>query len=360
MFGILPRQARLTNHTLRAVIGLIIVLFCVEVYAQPAQSRTVSQTARAIDPVTILLGNTPVTLWGLERVSGVSPVFELRARSALDNALGKGPLTCNLRDESDGKIFAQCISESKIDLTLFMIQQGYAAANRRQILGTSFEQPLITAETQAHDRGLGLWAQETNGNSGGPGMSTSVLFACALLIFASLVGLFVFLSIVIIRGFQRVTDAQKDNLDMMMRERKMRDKERNIIVSMLDAELKSNKTKIEAYLVVYEEMLKSLRDEDRIPKYRKSGDIVQAEPALDRAVFDRNTDKLDILGARLASQLIGFYSDIKTNPAFITVEPEMERPVVIKMVETSVTRALALNTAIEGVIEAFSKAGFGV
>ncbi|MEZ5919531.1 MAG: hypothetical protein R3D66_06470 [Alphaproteobacteria bacterium] len=126
---------------------------------------------------------------------------------------------------------------------------------------------------------------------------------------------------------------------------------------MLDSELKSNKAKIEAYLVVYREMLQALENPERTPKYKKAGDIVQRQPALDRVVFDRNTDKLDILGDRLSSEIIHFYARIKSKPDYINIEPDMALEEVTGIVQKAIQNAERMNKIAENLIDLFSEGG---
>ncbi len=129
---------------------------------------------------------------------------------------------------------------------------------------------------------------------------------------------------------------------------------------MLEAELKANKSKIEAYLVIYKEMLTSLQDSKREPEYKKAGDIVQLQPALDRSVFDGNTDKMDLLGRRLASAVIHFYARIKTNPDYVNLEPEAPLDEVLERVEKAVKNAEFLDKQLGKLIDAFSQQGLGL
>ncbi|MCK6417869.1 MAG: hypothetical protein L6Q57_02880 [Alphaproteobacteria bacterium] len=337
-----------------ALLGLIgLLMVGSAAIAQDAQNA-IRGNARALDSVTIVLGQQSLMLWGLQPVTGAGAVFDLRARTALDNAMGKAPVECTLRAGAPPRLQAQCTNANGMDLALYMLQHGYATTNRGQIFNTVFEDPYVKAEIQAQDQSEGIWAkadapQKTESSDG------KFFFVLAFILLAGMVGAFIVLSLMIMRGFQRVIDAQRDTLDMMVRERKLRDKERAIIASLLDAELRTNKSKIEAYLVVYEETLKALKDEDRIPKYKKSGDIVQSEPVLDRAVFDRNTDRLDILGARLGAQIIAFYADVKASPDYITIEPEMDRKEVVQIVDKAVQRARMLSQSAAALIEAFAK-----
>jgi hypothetical protein len=209
---------------------------------------------------------------------------------------------------------------------------------------------------QAQSRGLGVWGEDSGSERArsGEGMDF-VSFGFAL--FLCLIAVFAVLSVIIMRGFQRVIDAQNRNADLMSQERRLRDQERKIVAVMLDSELKANKAKIEAYRVVYEEMLRSLRDPDKTPRYKKAGDVIQKQPALARSVFDRNADKLDILGDRLASELIHFYARIKSQPEYHNIDPNAPLDEVIQFLEKSLKNAARLNELAEKLLAAFASGG---
>ena len=314
--------------------------------------------ARAADATTLVVGSDRVHLWGIEESDVMSAAFKLKVRTALDNAIGGKQVECEVRHRSSSTLYAQCVNSSDIDLGLYMIQQGYASVDRALVYGTAFEEAYIQAEMEAQDRGLGIWADPGRSGQGPSGAADGVLMlSFGFILFLCIIVAFTVLSIIIMRGFQKVVDAQNDNVEMMSKERKLRDQERGIVAIMLDSELKANKAKIEAYLVVYDELLKALKDPSRPPKYKKTGDIVQKQPALDRSVFDRNTDKLDTLGDRLSSGLIHFYARIKSKPEYENLDPNMDLPEAIALVEGVVKAARRLDKLAGDLIEAFSKQG---
>jgi endonuclease YncB( thermonuclease family) len=312
--------------------------------------------ARATDAATLLAGKTPIHLWGIEAATNADPTVQLRARTALDNVIGGKKLSCELKAKLGNDFQAQCVNSQDQDLSLFMLQQGYVTADRSAVYGTVFEDAYITAETRAQDKGIGIWTPSGTSSSSGSNDGTLML-SFGFILFLCIIGAFTFLSIIIMRGFQKVVDAQNDNIAMMTKERKLRDQEREVVAVMLDSELKANKAKIEAYLAVYEEMLKSMKDTERTPKYKKSGDIVQRQPALGRAVFDRNTDKIDVLGPRLSSELVHFYARIKSNPEYVNLEPQMEIEEAISVLERSLKHARRLNDLTGRLLDSFAASG---
>jgi hypothetical protein len=311
---------------------------------------------RAAGSTTLLAGKTAIHLWGVEEVEAMDAAFKLKARTALDNIVGGQKVECEMKSRDGDAAYAQCVNAGDNDLSLFMLQQGYVTADRAQVYGTVFEDAYVQAEIQAQERGLGVWA-EPGAAAGGGSSDSAMMISFGFILFLCIIAAFAVLSIIIMRGFQKVIDAQNDNVEMMAKERKLRDKERAIVAVMLDSELKANKAKIDAYLVVYEEMLRALKDPDKPPRYKKAGDIVQKQPALDRAVFDRNTDKLDILGERLSSAIIHFYARIKSKPEYENLEPDMDLQDAIGLIEKALENARRMNKIAERLLEAFSRSG---
>ncbi|HQX26300.1 MAG TPA: hypothetical protein PKX38_00010 [Alphaproteobacteria bacterium] len=323
---------------------------------QADAKKTFETQARAVSATTLLAGQTPVQLWGIEAVEAADPAIKLKARTTLDNLINGRKISCELKAKNGSDVRAQCVNADDLDLSLYMLQQGYATADRAAVYGSVFEDAYIQAETRAQDKGLGVW-MPTGTSSGSSSSDGTLMLSFGFILFLCIIGAFTFLSIIIMRGFQKVVDAQNDNIAMMTKERKLRDQEREVVAVMLDSELKANKAKIEAYLAVYEEMLKSMKDIDRQPKYKKTGDIVQRQPALARSVFDRNTDKVDALGPRLSSELVHFYARIKSNPEYVNLEPHMELDEAVDVVERSLRHARRLNELAGRILDSFAASG---
>ena len=337
---------------------LVVALGSVSANAQdPLSSAPFDFKGRAASASVLVAGDKRINLWGIEAAQSMSPSFQLRVRTALDNAIGGKPLQCEIKAQKNSETYAQCVNAADLDLSLYMIQQGHVSVDRSQVYGTVFEEPYIQAEIEAQDRDLGVWAEETAQGGSSSGADASWLLSLGFILFLCIIAAFTVISIVIMRGFRNVVDAQHDNVEMIAKERKLRDKERGVVAVMLDSEIKANKSKIEAYIVVYDEMLKALKDSSRPPKYKKSGDIVQKQPALDRSVFDRNTDKLETLGDRLSSELIHFYARIKSKPEYENLEPNVELLEAIALLEGVLKNARRLDALAERLIEAFSKKG---
>lgn len=323
-------------------------------HAQAQNSDVFRSAVRVANANTLLGQSGEVRLWGVERVEGLSASLKARARFALEEALGGEDIRCRVLERAADSMAAQCMGKAEEDLALLMLRGGFVSADRAKIYGSVFEEAYIAAEAEARRAEQGIWA-ESNGGDGGHNTRT-LLILLGFVLFLFVVVTFAVMH-TIIRGFEKVSASQDRHVDMIGRERALKDKERAIVATMLDSEIKANKSKIEAYLIVYEEMLAALKNPERQPKYKKTGDIVQKQPALDRSVFDGNTDKLDVLGDRLSSEVVHFYARIKTKPDYLNLEQDMPLEEAVMMVEKGVQNARRMNEASDRIIEAFNKGG---
>lgn len=327
----------------------------VENAATAAQSPIFEVQARAADSTTLMAGRTPFHLWGIEPLGAVDGAMKLRARTSLDNAIAGQKVKCETKDQQDGIIYAQCVNARDQDLSLTMIQQGYATVDRKAVLGTVFEQAYVQAEAQAQNNADGIWAASSG--AGGGVDNSPLIIGMGFVLLLSILGVAAFLAMMIRNGFERVTDMQKTSMKMMDRETELRKKEREVVAVMIDSELKTNKAKIEAYIAVYEEVLRGLGDQNKTPKYKTAGDIIQQQPALNRAVFDSNTDKMDVLGGDLSSALIHFYAQIKTEAEYTNLEPEMDVAEAKRIVHDVLRNAKKLNEQADGLLESLIETG---
>lgn len=301
--------------------------------------------------------NMRIHLWGVEPAEDDDAVLKLKARTALSNKIANGHISCRVRSKHKEFIVAQCEDETREDLSMYMIRQGFVTALRSVIYKTMYETPYITAEEEAQTFGAGIWQMGHLSGDSAPARSSKNFFLAAILFLVAGIGGLGFISFHIMRGFGRVVDVQNKTLDLAVRERHIKDKERFVIAAMLDAEIRENKSKIDAYLVVYEEVLRDLKDPTRTPKYKKSGDIIQKQPALGRSVFDGNTDRLDLMGQYMASDIIHYYARIKTVPDYVDLEPETQLEEACRLVQTAVDHAQKLNDLSNDLTKKFVSSG---
>ena len=226
-----------------------------------------------------------------------------------------------------------------------MLQKGYVTADRSTIYGSVYEEPYLKAENAAQARGYGVWAVGDGYSSASGGKQTKSFMLGTFFLVAVFILALIVLGFFVMRGFGRVIDVQNRTLDLAIRERSLKEKEKLVVASMIYSEIKENKSKIEAYLVVYEEMLREISDETKAFAYQKTGEVIQKQPALGRVVFDANTDKVDLFGEELASNLVHYYARIKTNPDYIEIAPDAS----VKEVQGIMLTVVANAKKIDGI-----------
>ncbi len=313
--------------------------------------------ARAAEATTLKAGSNLIALWGVKAVDGAGPGFALEARKALDVLISGKIVQCETRGHSALRIIALCETPEGTDLGLALVQQGLAVLDHGSIFGSALENVYLQAEQLAQDKQAGFWG-DAGGVSAEQSEEQRFLIALNFILFGLLLAVFSGMAIYMMRGFKRVSVAQEANTEMLSRERALKDKEREIFAMMLDSEVKANKSKIQAYIGVYEEMLRGLKDPEKTPSYKKAGDIVQSQPALDRAVFDQNTDKLDIVGERLSSEVVHFYARIKSKPDYVDLEPDMPLEEAVDLVEKSLNNGRRLAKIADRLIDLFAQGGY--
>ena len=347
-------KSALNRLFLLGVLGAIIALPQL-VYAQDSEegTRTFRASVRVVDAHSMLTQKRKIVLWGVRKVEGAPVLANENGRIALDEAVGASVVTCELKGRTSEHLIAQCDNAQGLDLGLSLLQQGFLDVDRSQVFDTIYEDPYLAAQRSAQANQIGIWLAEGSSSHNGEGGSSAFTVLMFIIVLLVQVGVFV----IIYRSLDKIGRAQELSTEMLGRERKIKDKEREVVINMLGSEIKGNKSKIEAYIVVYDEMLADMKNPQRQPKYKKAGDIVQKQPSLDRAVFDRNTDKLGVLGDELASQVIHFYARIKTDPDYTNLDPATPLDDAIMMVEKGLNSARRMERAADDLVEAFANTG---
>ena len=337
------------------VLCAALLLLCGTFGLSRAQGDT-PLDVRVIDSTTLIAKDMTLSLWGIEKIRVEQAVFGLKARSVLERKIGHKPVLCHIKNKKTGHtVKAQCRNSAKEDLSLFLLQQGYASADRAEIYGSIYEKPYLEAERQAQANEKGAWKNERTTIPYYADEESKNFLMLAFFLIAALVLALGMAGFYIMRGFKRVVALQNRSIDLAARERALKNRERHVIASIIYTEITSNKAKIEAYLTVYEEVLQEFNNPDEIPKYKKTGDIIQKQPHLDRVVFDGNTHKLDLFDPRLSSDIIHYYARIKTTPDYVEVTPDMPQEKVWEILEKVVARARKLDRISDKIMKKFTE-----
>lgn len=297
---------------------------------QANDGRAFSAPAFALGSVLLGTDNMTISLWGVEPAYPGDSADAMRARAHLDDLIGSRPVRClAMRGApSSGNVQARCLNGQDLDLGLMMVTAGHAAVDRRGVAGSDLATAYVAAEQKARVQGAGVWGGDAPADTTEEDMraltgGVPIWAIAGALLIVPLLG-FLTIAIIMQMGFRQLITLQKYQIaGTQKRERQLKEREKYVIASALEGELMTNRAKLDAFLVIYEELLKSLRDPAKTPKYQRAGDIIHEKPALVRTVYDSHIDKMELLGPQLASELSNLYNMIVPNPDYRTLEPEV-------------------------------------
>lgn len=302
-------------------------------------------------------------LWGVEPLEKTNSIA---GRIALENALNNMPVNCTIKKwKTPISAQGQCIGYQEKDIALRLIEGGYVMADRKAVAGTVFDGIYKNAELSARQSRSGVWGKIIPEESAFQKLQRSkdqsfhlTQDTAYLVITVMVLGPFIGMLIVggvIYTGFKRLLNLQKYQIaSAAQKDRAMREREKFIVAASLEGEMNTNRAKLDAFIIIYEELLKNLRDPLKDHKYKKSGDIIHEKPALSRNVYDSNIDKLDVLGQQIITDLTGLYITVEPNPDYRTIEPSTPIEDVIEFVESIVQDAEAMLAPIDNISAALN------
>ena len=290
-----------------------------------------------------------VKLMGIKPFSKEQSSYEI----FLNTIIQDKTTTCKIFDKFQRPFVGQCLNHHDQDIALSLIENGIALVNRETLSNNNLKNIYIDAETSARKKSLGEWEAilntinntagsiQINTTSESPSLfgGSSFYIIIIALIIGPLAGMGI-VSLIMYGGFNRLIKLQKYQIaSAQQRDRSLREKEKFIVAASLEGEMNANRAKLDAFIMIYEELLPNLRDPSKEPKYKKSGDIIHETPALSRNVFDANMDKMDLLGSSIVTDLTKLYINIEQNPKYRTFEPEAPVEDVIEFVSGIVRNA---------------------
>lgn len=328
-------------------------------------AKAFTTNAYAVDARTLTGGNMTIALWGIDPVTPIGTLENLRARITLDDLIGEKQIRCMPQAPTTGGIIrAQCLNIQERDLALYLLSSGLVSAKRSELIGSPLANAYLGAERNARANRLGIWGSgsstpQDNTSEGGLNVGQLMLDVPPI-VYVSALGVIILLGFLVMalimqRGFRQLIALQKYQLaGTQKRERQLKEREKYVIASAIEAEINTNRAKLDAFLTIYEELLKSLRDPSKTPKYQRAGDIIHEKPALARTVFDSHIDKLDILGPQISSELNNLYANIVATPDYRTLEPELPIEKAREIVDRIIRNATKLADPMDKLIGALS------
>lgn len=152
-------------------------------------------------------------------------------------------------------------------------------------------------------------------------------------------------------GFARLGSYQKEQLKLQKRsEVNLKKREKSVLAASMAGELTENKIKCEAFITIYNELLRNLRDTSQPAHYEESGDHIHQRPSLSRAIFDANINRIEIFGPKLAGEIAGVYAGIKQESEYWNLEQNMPRSTAVRMVEMVIEDAKKTMEPLDSVI----------
>lgn len=352
------------------VAMMMIALFVVPVSAQQrAQQQQTAQgqqtraaplpdriirPMRAVDPITLRAEGVSIRLWGIKPAQSGETALELRALDLMDALIQEQQVNCKIEGGAIPELIGRCTVQSSQDLALELLTNGFVVVDRHQTYNTVFATNYAKAEEAARAAGNGVWAfvkRAEDGTGGVPKWMQSEILLPLVLFGGPLLGLLI-VAFVLWRFMDSISSAQtSESRQAEHKEAMLQTRERQVLVSTLEGELTENKNKIEAFLVIYGDMLRSLRDGAETPKYQQVGDIVQKHPSFSKTVFEANVPKLNLLEMKLAGHVSKLYSALPKEQEYINLDQSVPLETAIKLVEKVLKDAENLLAPINQVIE---------
>lgn len=314
-----------------------------------------SAAFQPLNGITLATDRVEIRLAGIKLPVSNTATFNQKAYTALNQTIGQGMVQCRLKQVEPAvpaapqKAAGFCQTAQGTDLAALLLAQGLAQVDVTELTAeTGIKTTFLAAEAKARSTAAGLWGnaapakalyqtEPAAGEQAQPAAATLAPVYTALAVLGlGLIALFV----ATFSGLRRLTGRiNKLQQTIQSRDRKLQERERYVIAAALEGELNTNRAKLDAFLLIYEETLKTLRDPTKKPKYQKAGDIVHEKPALARSIYDANAEKTSVLGQKLATELAGLYEQIDPNPGYLTLEPETPLPQVRELVEKIIANA---------------------
>lgn len=292
---------------------------------------------RAIDQQTLRAEGVTIRLWGIQPAQTYETPLALKALDVMDKLIQEQVVNCKIVGGVMPELIGRCATQNNQDLALELLGRGYAIVDRQQTYDSVFATGYEKAQEAARLNARGIWAMVAREEREDPTpkwLQPYMGFLLPLaLIFGPLLGLIV-IAIVAHGWLRSMARAQlAETAAAHQKESALEARERQVLITTLEVELTENKNKIEAFLVIYGDMLRTLKDPTETPKYRQVGDIVQKHPNFSKTVFEANVNKLSLLDMKLAGQISKVYSSLPRETEYINLDQNVPVDTAIKLVE---------------------------
>lgn len=120
-------------------------------------NRVVSGTAKPVDGERIKIADTELRLFGIVMPLQTAPHGQ-NARAALEKLLENETLNCRIQErDKSWRILGACKTAKTPDISLALLQQGWAVVARGSVQQTDYADTYLAAEAKAQIQKLGMW-----------------------------------------------------------------------------------------------------------------------------------------------------------------------------------------------------------
>ncbi len=336
---------------------MAVLAIATESIAQTSKNQQVKRISRpmlAIDAATLQAEGMRIKLWGIKPAKTLEAPIEISALDKMDSLINSEHVNCRIMKWDITNPVARCTVKSNEDLGIAMLQAGYAVVDREQIYGSVFATSYREAQEQAKNGLKGVWklVADLNKTSYMPEWIEKYLkiLVPLSLIFVPIIG-FLLMSYFTHRGLNKIAKVNAEEIEFNRnKEEALEAREKIVLASSLQGELEENKSKIEAFLTIYREILITMKDVTKTPKYQENGELIHEHPALSRGVFELSIKKLSLLDMKIVSDISKLYSGIHADPNYITLDPTTPIDDATRQVEDVIQGAESLLPHIDYVV----------
>ena len=346
---------------MRRFFSILILGFLFIVSVAPVQAQSQLESMRftrmmvPIDSVTLKTEGIEIRLWGVLPASASETHLELRAMALMQSLINNGEVTCKVMSASDvTKPAARCSTRNSEDLALQLLQNGLVIRDRRALFDSVFAASYQEAEDIAARKGKGIWALVNGSDQGlvdeilndNEKLMTAILILIGLPVLAMLI-----LGVIVNSGIRKLLNFQTAEANSRFADKqRLHMREKSLLLTQIETELEENKSRVEAFLTVYMEMLSNIKDRDKTAQYQQSGDVVSLQPSFAKDAFRNNYEKLSALDIKLADELGRFYDKMSSEAEYLDLPANTPREEAIGVVDKIVSDAREFLPAIDRVL----------
>jgi endonuclease YncB( thermonuclease family) len=314
---------------------------------------------RAIDAMTLRAEGVTIRLWGIKPAQTNESPLELQGLDLMDKLIQEQQVNCKIMGGVMPDLVGRCVTQENQDLALQLLSEGFAVVDRLQTYDSVFATAYEKAQEAGRLNRRGVWSLISKNEQKSympewlePYMSVILPFA---LIFGPLLGLLIIAGLTH-RGLRAISEAHAREFEQEhLKETALEARERQVLVTTMEGELVENKNKIEAFLVIYNDTLRTLKDTSETPKYQQVGDIIQKHPSFNKTVFEASVNRLSLLNVTLAGHISKLYSSLPKEAEYINLDPNVPLDTAIMLVEKVMKDASDILPQIEAVIAELQK-----